>query len=373
MMRRMVRTRRWLGRGAMASLGVLSPTAPNAADTPVALPGRLADRFDRLHASGVLEGVHGVIIRQRGRTLLERYMPGEDEAWGQPLGRVEFGPDTLHDMRSVTKSIVAVLYGIALSQGRVPPPEASLLAQFSEYSDLAADPRRSAWTIDHALTMTLGTAWNENVPYTSTANSELAMEHAPDRLRFVLDRPLVAEPGARWIYSGGATALLGALIARGTGQALPDFARGALFHPLGVGATEWARGRDGTPSAASGLRMRPRDLAAIGDMLLKGGVSGNTPIVSPDWITRCLTCAVAMPDGGCFGRQWYAGRTTVGGDGSALPIDWHVANGNGGQRLVLLPALQALLVVTAGNYNKPGQGRPSAALLREVLLPELHR
>lgn len=349
------------------TLGVLGTAPAVAGNAP-----RLAERFDRLHASGALEGVHGVIIRQRGRTLLERYMPGEDEAWGQPLGRVAFSPDTFHDMRSVTKSIVAMLYGIALSQGRVAPPEAPLLAQFPEYPDLAADPRRARWTIDHALTMTLGTEWNENVPYTSTANSELAMEHAPDRLRFVLDRPLVAESGARWIYSGGATALLGALIARGTGQDLTHFARTVLFDPLGIGATEWARGRDGAPSAASGLRMRPRDLAAIGDMLLAGGITGSTRIVAADWITRCLTCTVAMPDGGCFGRQWYAGRTGVGGDAAVRPFDWHLANGNGGQRLMLLPALQALLVVTAGNYNQPGQGRPSAAILREVLLPALH-
>ncbi len=354
------------------TLGVVGATATLAADAPDALSRRLTERFDRLHAGRALEGVHGVIIRERGRTLLERYMSGEDEAWGQPLGRVAFGPDTLHDMRSVTKSIVAVLYGIALSLGRVPPPEAPLLAQFPEYADLATDPRRARWTIDHALTMTLGTEWNENVPYTSAANSELAMEHAPDRLRFVLDRPLAAEPGTRWIYSGGATALLGALTARGTGQDLTHFARTVLFDPLGIGATEWARGLDGAPSAASGLRIRPRDLAAIGDMLLAGGITGSTRIVAAKWITRCLTCAVAMPDRGCFGRQWYTGRTTVGGDGSARPVDWHLANGNGGQRLVLLPALQALLVMTAGNYNKPGQGRASAAILREVLLPELN-
>lgn len=105
---------------------------------------------------------------------------------------------------------------------------------------------------------------------------------------------------------------------------------------------------------------------------MAGGVAGGTRIVPADWITRCLTCAVAMPDGGCYDRHWFAGRTTVGSGGAARPIDWHLANGNGGQRLMLLPTLQALLVMTAGNYNKPGQDRPSAAILREVVLPELH-
>lgn len=354
----------------VATIGTMGLPGTARANEPGVLQGRLGARLDRLLADGRLDGVHGVVIRQRGETLLERYMPGEDEVWGQPLGRVAFGPDTLHDMRSVTKSIVSVLYGIALARGRVPPPEAPLLAQFPAYADLASDPRRARWTVAHALAMTLGTEWNENVPYISTANSELAMEMAPDRLRFVLERPLVAEPGTRWIYKGGASALLGALIVHGSGQPLTDFARTVLFDPLGIGAIEWAQGRDGAHSAASGLRMRPRDMAAMGEMLLAGGRHGGTQIVPADWIARSMACAATMPDGGCFGWQWYSGRTTPG-DTTPRAVAWHLANGNGGQRLWLLPELQALLAVTAGNYNRPGQSRPPAAILNEVVLPVL--
>jgi CubicO group peptidase (beta-lactamase class C family) len=68
--------------------------------------------------------------------------------------------------------------------------------------------------------------------------------------------PIVAEPGARWIYSGGAVALLGKLIADGTGKSLPEFAREGLFAALAIDSFEWAAGPDGTPSAASGLRLR---------------------------------------------------------------------------------------------------------------------
>ena len=152
-------------------------------------------------------------------------------------------PETLHDLRSVTKSIVGLLYGIALDRGLVPPPDAPLLAQFPEYSDLAADPRRARLTIAHALTMTLGMEWDEQRPYTDPANSEIAMENAPDRNRFILERPFVAAPGERWIYSGGAVALIGDLIAKGTGRTLPDFARQALFAPLGITTFEWAEGQ----------------------------------------------------------------------------------------------------------------------------------
>jgi CubicO group peptidase (beta-lactamase class C family) len=120
--------------------------------------------------------------------------------------------------------------------------------------------------------MTMGTDWDElSVPYSDPTNSEIAMDMAPDRYRFVLGAPVVMAPGQRWIYNGGATALLARIIAKGTGKPLHEFARVALFDPLGIGPTEWYTDQSGEAIAASGLRMTPRDLARIGLMTLKGG------------------------------------------------------------------------------------------------------
>ncbi len=83
---------------------------------------------------------------------------------GQSLENVKFGPETLHDIRSVTKSIVGLLYGIALAKGRVPALDTPIVAQFPEYADLGRDPERERITIRHALTMTLAMEWNENAP-----------------------------------------------------------------------------------------------------------------------------------------------------------------------------------------------------------------
>ncbi|WP_374445221.1 serine hydrolase domain-containing protein [Stella sp.] len=325
----------------------------------------LADRFAAFAAAGRLPGLHGVVALRHGRIFFERYLAGEDANWGTPLGRVEFGPETLHDLRSVTKSIVGLLYGIALAEGRVPAPDRALLAQFPEYPDLAADPARTGLTVEHVLTMTLGTEWNESLPYTSLANSEIAMEAAPDRWRFVLERPVVAAPGAGWTYNGGATALLGRLIERGTGQSLPDYARAVLFDPLGIGPTEWVRGRrDGVASAASGLRMRPRDLARIGQMVLDRGMAGDRRIVPAEWLAASFRPLARLPDGRGYGYHWYLGRFDRGGF-------WRGAIGNGGQRLFVWPEPGLVVAVTAGNYDDPEQWRTPIDLVREVLLPAL--
>src|SRR5664279_1319561 len=144
------------------------------------------------------------------------------------------------------------------------------MRSFPEYADLAADPERSGWTLHHVLSMTMGTDWNESMSYTDPANSETAMDMAPDRYRYILDRPLVTEPGKRWVYNGGATALLGRLIAKATGQSLHEYARETLFDPLGIGPTDWYADKSGELFAASGLRMTPRDLARIGELMLRG-------------------------------------------------------------------------------------------------------
>jgi CubicO group peptidase (beta-lactamase class C family) len=315
--------------------------------------------------SGLLANLHAVLVAHRDQIALEHYGTGTDENWGTPLGTVRFGADTLHDLRSVTKSIVGLLYGIALDRGLVPPPEAPLLAQFPDYPDLAADSARAGIRIEHALTMTLGLEWDEfSRPYTDPANSEIAIENAPDRLRFILERPIVAEPGSRWIYSGGAVALIGALIARGTGRSLEDFAGEALMAPLGITNFAWSAGRDGIASAASGLRLTAPDLLKIGTMLLNGGAWQGRRIVSADWLEQSWRPAVKTGDGLQYGRLWFVGEAPVQG----RPCRWIGGFGNGGQRLWLQPDARIEAVIFSGAYNRPDSWITPARVWREIVL-----
>ncbi len=330
----------------------------------------LGEKLDAGVRSGLLRGLHAVLVAREGEIVLERYWDGRDEAWGRPLGHVEFGPDTLHDLRSVTKSVVALLYGVALGRGLVPPPEAPLLAQFPEYSDLAADPERRRLTVEHVLTMTLGTDWDENLPYSDPANSEIAMEMAPDRIRYVLERPILREPGTQWTYCGGATALLGRLIERGSGMNLPEFARQNLFAPLGIERFEWAAGADGIHSAASGLRLTARDLARIGDLVLAGGARDGREIVPGDWIESLSRPAIATGDGLDYGRHWFLGADRAPAFGAA-PKPWSGAFGNGGQRLMLMPEAGLAMVLFAGNYNAPDAWVAPMRIWREIVLANL--
>ncbi|MEM9222152.1 MAG: serine hydrolase domain-containing protein [Pseudomonadota bacterium] len=297
-------------------------------------------------AAGKLSGLHGVIATHRGEVIAEAYFPGEDEHWGFPLGSREHGPDTLHDVRSISKSVVSLLYGIALARGEVPPIDEPLYAQFPEYTDLGKGPGRDAIRIEHALTMSMGTQWDETIPYTDPKNSERAMEAADDRYRFILEQPIVTEPGTTFTYSGGATALIGRIIADGTGEDIDAFAKDALFDPLGISQFEWTRGDDNVPAAASGLRLTLPDMAKIGSLIVDDGRHGDTEVVPKAWLDASFTRRIDEPTGLGYGLSWYLSHP-------ALLSRWVAAFGLGGQRLLVHPDDGVVLAVHAGGYTNP--------------------
>jgi len=365
------------GLGA-AALG--SPILPAFGQQPAAFS---ADKFaagiirtlDQAVAERRVWNIHGLLVLQNGTLIVERYFEGQDRARGVgDLGTIKFAAETLHDLRSCSKSIVALLYGIALQQGSVPPPEASLLSGFPEYRDLA-DEERSRVTVHHALSMSMGTDWDESsLPYVDPRNSETAMDEARDRYRYILERRIVDRPGAHWTYCGGATALLARLISKGSGKSLHDFARAFLFDPLGMGPTQWAAGPDGEPFAASGARMSVRDFSRIGTLMLSGGQLDGKQIIPAEWITRCTTPVISCDELRRYGYQWFLLDVAFG-----KPKGWAVgrlermwmAQGEGGQRLFIIPALQLVIALTAGNYGTDDQWVPPTRVLRDIVLASL--
>lgn len=344
-----------------------SPTDdwPTIAPADAGFAPDVTDKLDAAVGAGELPNLHAVVVVRGGKLVFERYYEGTDERLGRQLGIVTFRPEMKHDLRSVSKSIVSLLYGIALDAGKVPALDQPLVDQFPAYPDLAQDPKRRRMTVAHALSMMMGTEWNERLPYTDPRNSEIAMEWAADRYRFVLDRPMVDEPGTQWTYNGGATAVLARIIADGTDTALLPYARKMLFRPLGITDTEWRVGYDGEPMAASGLRMRPRDLAKVGQLVLNRGRWDGRQLIPAAWLEQSFTPRANIEDGLDYGYQWWLGRLRSNGQ------PWMGGFGNGGQRLFVAPSLDLVVVITAGNYNRRDLRRVPLAVIRDHVMPAL--
>jgi CubicO group peptidase (beta-lactamase class C family) len=128
-----------------------------------------------------------------------------------------------------------------------------------------------------------------------------------------------------------------------------------------MGPTDWYTGRDGELIAASGIRMLPRDLARIGQLMLRGGVWDGHLVVPAEWIKRCTTPVVPINEIGDYGYQWYVGRRQP----------FWAAVGNGGQRLFVSPKLDLVVVTTFGNYDTPDQSAPPNYTLLDIVVPAM--
>lgn len=300
-------------------------------------------------------GVHAILIERSGRLIYEEYFNGFDEQWGgRSLGVVSMTAATRHDLRSVTKSVVSALVGIALGEGTIESLDQPVVRWFPEYPELDTPDRRRV-TLAHALSMTSGFEWNEDVPYNNPLNDEIRMTRDSQPLRYALSRPFAVDPGSDFNYNGGLTHVLAAVLVRATKTSLQEYARTKLFEPLGITDVEWMGDLAGMPAAASGLRLRARDVAKFGSLYLHGGKWNGKQVIPASWIElstrrqfrfRPRTGADA---GGEFGYGyfwWYSCYPSTAG-----LIEARTAVGNGQQRIFVLLGLDMVVTIFAGRYN----------------------
>ncbi|HXP03104.1 MAG TPA: serine hydrolase [Stellaceae bacterium] len=287
--------------------------------------------------------VHAVVVVRHGALVYERYFAGEDQLWGKPLGRVVYNADMLHDLRSVTKSVTSLVVGIALDRGWIKDLDAPVLSFFPEYADLR-NPEKDRITLRHLLMMSTGFLWDENIPYTNPDNSEIRLYEAADPYRYVLERPVADPPGKIFNYVTGAPSVIGAVLHKATGKQIDQLEKEALFAPLGITDAAWIKFDNGDTMAGGGLRLRPRDLAKIGQLVLARGTWQGQQIVSAAWIDQSTAPRLNAYSMYFYGYFWWLGRSLVDG----RQVDWIKGSGYGGQRLFIVPSEDIVMVVTAG-------------------------
>lgn len=356
----------WAAAGLVAPLGgALADESQSGREPPrEALLETVAQAISQGAAQAA--STHAVLVEQHGRIVGETYFTAEDKPSGAWFARtVAFDAGTLHDMRSVSKSVVALLAGVAHGRNQLDRLR-PVMDWFPEHAALATSERR-AIRLDHLLTMTAGFEWDESsVSYADLANSETRMSLSVDPLAYVLSRDMIAAPGSRFAYSGGATLLLAEIVERATGRAIDELARETLLGPLGIERFEWRRHTLWRkPLPYSGLRLTPRSMIRLGRLMLDGGRHDDKALLPADWLAELQRPHIAETGQGLrYGWQWWVGRIP---QGPAAGTDWFAGLGNGGQVLMVVPALDATIAVTAGRYNAPASGRASLAICRRLI------
>jgi CubicO group peptidase (beta-lactamase class C family) len=301
--------------------------------------------------------LNGVLVSIDGATALEEYFNGE-------------GPDTLHDMRSAGKSITSLVVGIAIDRGLIRGVDAPLTTLLPE----PPAPDKARIRLEDVLTMRSGLEADDEIA--ESAGNEDRMDRAPDWLTFALRVPMKDTPGRTYAYASVNAFLAGAVVERVTGGPLDVFATRHLFEPLGITKTDWRRGPNNRTAGQGNLRMRLRDMARIGEMVLHEGAidtgRGSRRVVSRAWIQRSLTgitsIAARDPYADAYGYMWYLKQHTIG----TRAVTVHFASGNGGNKIYVIPSYRMVIAITSSAYGRGYGQRRSQEILLRILAAATH-
>lgn len=267
---------------------------------------------------------------------------------------------TLHTLQSVTKSVTATLFGIAMQRGQLKGVETPLLSYFGAYDLSKVDPRLRKATLADLLTMRSGIEWHESDRPLDETNTTLQLERSPDWIRFTLAQPMDAEPGTKWVYNSGGSELMSEIIRSATGIHADEYAQRYLFTPLGITSFHWKRTPTRHPDTEGGLYLDALDLAKIGQLYMDDGVWRGTRLLPAGWARQATTRHVEHivpnnPNSPGYGYQWwrYDRRNT----------EVWAGNGFGGQFLLVIP--QHRIVAVANSWNV--FGAPAAGILGALI------
>jgi CubicO group peptidase (beta-lactamase class C family) len=314
--------------------------APSPADPLAAAIAASLDHYT------TTDRVRAIIVQVGGRTRFERYYSS--------------AADQYQNVMSVTKSVTSTLVGIAIGEGRLrlDEPLSQMLPRYA--ARMTASVARV--TLRQLLTMTGG------FPDTFTGAGEDALFAAPDRTAFILTHQ-DSTPGREFHYSDYGVHLLSPILAQATGQSALGYARTKLFGPLGIATTpgssppldephlreylsagfSWPTDPQGFNTTAGFLKLRPRDLAAFGQLFLQGGKWNERQVVPTAWVQQATTAeagaafagfhAIGAFDPSNYGYLWWVKR--VGGQTA------YFAHGLGGQLVEVVPALRLVIAMSS--------------------------
>jgi CubicO group peptidase (beta-lactamase class C family) len=272
------------------------------------------------------------------------------------------------DLRSATKSVTALLVGIALERGHIPSLQARVADLLPEYRDaLQSDPKKAAITVEDLLTMRSGLDCDDWDP--KSPGHEDTMYEKRDWLAFWAAVPAREPTGKRFSYCTGNVIALGAIVARGSGMRLDEFALRHLFVPLGIDSAKWESWNRGKEVDSGGhLRLPARDFAKIGELVLGQGEWQGKRIVSKEWVTRMTAAHTDIPGRKQrYGYLWWVDETSQPGLPKTRIL---MAMGNGGNLLIVMPELSAVAAFTGKRFNQPNALEP-LVWIRDRILPAL--
>jgi CubicO group peptidase (beta-lactamase class C family) len=294
--------------------------------------------------------VHSILLVKDNELIVEEYYDEYDAA-------------KIHDLRSTSKSIRALLMGIAIDKDFVEDvndPFTKYLPNLRPKKNL--DPKKDQITIKHLLTMSSGLDCNDWDK--KSQGQEDRVYKKKDWLQYTVDLPLINEPGTVSNYCSMGSILVAEIISQSSGMTIDQFAAKYLFEPLGIKDVEWGHtSKKKVIDSGKRLYMKPRDMAKIGQLILNKGNWNGRQVIPAVWIEEATTPKTKL-SGTDYGYLWW-NIPMQGKDGMILS---KTATGNGGQYIMIFPNKNLVAVFTGGAYNSPDAQLPFM-IMNKVFLP----
>ncbi len=340
---------------------IWGPTA--MAETP---PKTVAfEGLDEAVRAGDFSNITSVLVARDGEIAHETYF---DDA----------GVNGLRNTRSATKTVAAMLVGAAIDQGKIANANERVMPHLANMGPFASpDPRKDAITFEDFMTMSSLLECDDENQF-SRGNEE-RMYLIEDWVGFTMDLPIRGFPawnekpedtkyGRAFSYCTAGVTTLGAALEQAVGEPLEDFAKKSLFAPMDIEEAEWQFAPAGFPQAGGGLSLRSRDLLKLGQLLLDGGQYQGRQILPAAWVAEMLTPKADVDARrGDYGYLIWLSPFTAGD----RTIEVAQMAGSGGNKVVIVPSLDLVAVVTTENYNVRNPHGISDKLIGEFILAKI--
>lgn len=269
------------------------------------------DALDRLPQ------MHSLMIRRGSETIFAE-------------ARSSGGLSRTANIKSCSKSLVALLLGAAIERGEIASVNARLGDVAPDLIPSDATDGVADVTMEDLVTLRAGLASTSGRDYGAWVNSR-------NWVAYALRRPMVARPGDRMIYSTGSTHVLGAALTEATGMSLFAQARERLGRPMEFDIPEWTSDPQGYYFGGNEMALTPRAMLAIATMIRDGGRANGRQVASPDWIRATRVPRTQSPFSGlAYGYGWFL--TDSG---------YILARGYGGQVIAAHPERDLAVAITS--------------------------
>ncbi|MGR6838214.1 serine hydrolase domain-containing protein [Aliivibrio wodanis] len=286
----------------------------------------------------VYKNINSLLILKDDKLVVERYFNG-------------WNADEPHMIQSVSKSLTSLLVGLAIKENKIVDIKQTLPLLLPNYKEYLNGGREKI-TLQNLLTMSAGLHWNEwDTPYSNPENIRYKEIFSEDSVAFTLEQSLIEKPGDRFNYSGGFVSVVGEVISQATNQSpMSDYAKNGPLSALCFKNAYWLKQNDDRTNVAGGAFLRPRDMLKIGQLVLNDGNWNGKQLVDKNYLIESTEPIMDTNlTGKKYGYFWW--DTTFYVNGKKYPAI--LAQGYGGQDIVIIKELNLVVVKTASNFNFP--------------------